>query len=174
MASSPYIDGQNNLRNRFVKNTSDGDISYVRFEDNFYKDNSVLYSRGYKEFIQDLLQPTIGAYTIAFDCKNYNSAMIRLENTNNVAWNDFIISISAFDGSAKWETLANGDYFYTSGTGEAEGNSMKLVRKCSPTNPRTLAANSATWFTLNLECIPSIMFSIGNFKSGKIFATFKA
>lgn len=168
MPTSPYIDGNRATKNRAVKldpaNNNNADIPYVALEDSFTSLNRVHTFSPVRE-IQNSAVPVSGIATIEIDTRGFDFCFIRLES-GAAAFTECIIDISTLHGSAKWETIANVDYFFTTGTGEAEGNPMKLIRKvksngtANQSNPRILAANQSTWLILFTAGLPQVRFRI--------------
>lgn len=156
---SPYIDGNTSPQNRAI--WVEGGLHFT----GIYPSETLLDNTRLKvvpdRYYRNLLSASIGtAYTeaIRLDVATQRFVFMRVENASGGALNDFIIDVTAHMESSGgfWEEIANGDYFFTNGTGEAEGNAMKLVRKVSPVNPRTLAANGSTWLALNVEYVAGI------------------
>ena len=169
MPSTPYIDGDNKRVLRQVK--GDGDaaphVTVVAIEDDFVINNAIAIQQKVLEVSSGLTTP----YTI--ETKFYKFAYVRIDNTGT-AFTDFFLDISMRSGSGLWETIADSNYYYTTGTGEAEGNMGKLIRKVSPINPRTLASNASTWMILNLLNVPAIRFRITGLSTATINYTLSA
>jgi hypothetical protein len=159
MPDSPYIDADGSRQNRQVKSVSGSHVPYVTLEENFVSQNSIHTFKPIKSE-QNSLVAVGGICNLNIDTRGYNFLFVRLENNSVAAWTDCIVRISALFGSGKWETIANGDYFYTTGQGELEGNAMKLIRKCSVVNPRTVAASGSTWILFYLAGIPQIQIAV--------------
>jgi hypothetical protein len=167
MPTSPYIDGNRATKNRAVKFdpvNNNADIPYVALEDKFTSSDRLHTFAPVRE-VQNSAVPASGIATIEIDTRGFDFCFIRLES-GAAAFTECIVDISTLHGSGKWETIANGDYFYTTGTGEAEGNAMKLIRKvksngtANQSNPRILAASQSTWLILFTAGLPQVRFRI--------------
>lgn len=161
MVNSAYIDGNGQPQQRLVKVSNGAHISYVALEDVLISaDNALKIFNPPIEVTAYDVPAVSGVIALIIDTRGRNYLTIRVENTGTTAWTDFIIEISMLKDSNRWETIANGDYFFTAGQGEVEGNAMKLIRKCSPINPRTLASGNTSWLILFVPGIPQIRIRI--------------
>jgi hypothetical protein len=172
MPQSPYIDGTRIRQQRAIKldpTNANAHISYVALEDSFTSSNRIRTFAPTLE-IEGQAVPSAGVATIDIDCRGYQFCFIRIESTT-AAFTECLLDVSSKHGSEKWETVANGDYFYTTGTGEAEGNSIKLIRRvknngtANQSNPRILVANNSTWLLLFVVGTPQMRFRISTLGS---------
>jgi hypothetical protein len=168
MPSSPFIDGNSNLKYRLIKNTGDTDptahIPYVTPDPDFVQNSSVVVVPRVTNVDTTIVSGAIlsGIAFIAIDCRYHKSIMLRVNNlSTTAAFTGFRLFIGSFLGGGFYEQLTPDDnYPWTTGTGEAEGNVMKQIRKVGTQNPRFVPANGSCWMILNVADVAEIAFNI--------------
>lgn len=170
-----YIDGNRGLVYRSVNGLGtniDPHTSVIAPHDDFTA------GVGIKSFNVEESKYTLKSYTFAinvginildnviFDCTKLKILSVKINNST-VVLNDFVV-VGGINRTAGWDDLANSDYHYTSGQGENTGNSMTLVRKCSPVNPRTLQSGASTWLVLNVEPYQYIYIRVNALATGNL------
>ena len=164
MPSSPFIDGNSNLKYRLIKNTGDSDatahIPYTTPDPDFVQNNSLVVVPRVTTGDSTIVSGAVvsGLAAIAIDCRYHKSMMLRVNNlSTTAAFTGFRLFISSFFGGGFYEQLTPDDnYPWTTGTGEAEGNVMKQIRKVGAQNPRTVPANGDCWMILNVADVAEI------------------
>jgi hypothetical protein len=175
---SSFIDGLSGLRYRLLKGVGtelDPSIPFVTLDpDLVFNSDTVKVASKVVDVETTLTAGAAGWIQLEIDCRHARRMAMSIVNTSNVAVTGFEVWFSARPASGLYETICpNNDYTYTTGTGENEGNSMKLIRKVSPVNPRTLAAGASTWIIFNVESYPWIYIRpyIANTKTMKFIYT---
>lgn len=190
--SSPFIDGNNNLQQRAVAGKGligEPYFSGISFhQKHLTKDNALrTFQTNYQEEILTAnFDRGVVSSILERSVAQWRTAYLRIDNTGTVPLNNFYIDTSAsglYLPTSDWESSVNGSnnfHFYSgegdllweqiaftdselyTSTGEVTNNQMKLVRRCLPNNPRTLAAGSFTAIVLNVDYVGWLRIRVGS------------
>jgi hypothetical protein len=176
--ASSFIDGLSGLKYRLLKGLGteiEPSLPYVTLDpDLVFNADAVKVSSKVVDVETTLTAGAVGWVQLEVDCRHARKMAMSIVNTSNVACTGFEVWFSARPASGLYENIVpSNDYSYTTGTGENEGNNMKLIRKVSPVNPRTLAAGASTWIIFNVDSYPWIYVRpyIANTKTVKFIYT---
>ena len=92
---------------------------------------------------------------LQLDVRGIETCYFRILNTGSNALNTFgvhgqVDPTTNLSGNI-WEIIASTSAQFTTGTGDATSNSMKVVRRCTNNDPTTLAAGSTCYLFLNVK-----------------------
>jgi hypothetical protein len=161
-----YLDGNGNAFYRKLQGNGteqNPHIPVISVNENLLNENSLKTTPVSKTEDIALTSGSGSPATIrhTIDCRIYKSMFMRVVNTHlTTAFTGFSLDLTATDPNSNiWDTIADSDYFFTTGTGENEGIAAKVIQRVG-NNPRTLAANTNTWMYLNLVYVPWLRINI--------------